>query len=147
MHPDQTPDFVPLDPYTHEPWNPTLAAAEGAALLDRLPWPGWREQVDPARLDMAYGGFAGRPDCMGCVGAQLDLHHLLTVLGVPADEAHGEYTSFLAEALPVLLSPFAHYWTGVDFTIHYGFRVPLIGAAGELYERLTDAWRAVLTDA
>lgn len=93
---------IPTDPYTGQPWQPTEAAAEGAALLDRLPWPRWRELVDPDRLDMSDGTYFGKVECAACVGAQLDHHQLTADLG---GEAQGEWTGFLAVVFPALHDP------------------------------------------
>jgi hypothetical protein len=136
------------DPYTGRPWQPTDAAGEGAALLDRLPWPAWRELVDVAQLDMAHGVFFGRPGCIGCVGAQLDHHRARA--DNPVDlEPGGEYMEFLATVFPDLHETRLHGTGGsVDFAVHYGFRVPDCDSLNEetaAYAALTDAWRAVLT--
>jgi hypothetical protein len=145
MDADRPDDVVALDPYTGQPYDPRAAAAEGAALLDRLPLPGWREQIDPARLDMSDGHYHGKVECKGCIGAQLDHRHLQAVFGVPEGEACGEYSGFVYVNLPTVGDMPG---VGVDFTVHYGFRAPDVGDLVEetrMYEALTDAWRQILT--
>jgi hypothetical protein len=141
--------FVPLDPYTREPWDPHAAAAEGAALLDRLPWLGWREQVSVDQLDMGDGQFAGDPDCKACVGAQLT-YRLTDPDADWGGIVPGSYTEFVPRVLPWLYEPDAPLRASLEFTVHYGFRTPLDDEWGDPdgdYERLTDAWREILTGA
>jgi hypothetical protein len=106
------------DPYTGKPWDPDLAAANGAALLDRLT-PGWRPLVDPDRLDMSDGTYEGEDWCTACVGAQLRYAQLVAA---GADDPVGEYTEFMAVVFPSLYD--VGYWPGREFSEHYGFTIP-----------------------
>jgi hypothetical protein len=126
----------PRDPYTRQRWTAEQAAAQGAALLDRLE-PGWREMVDPERLDMSDGTYEGKDWCTACVGAQLRYAQLVAA---GTDDPTGEYTEFLAMVFPGLYD--VGYWPGREFTEHYGFAIPeesddrLV-----LWEDLTIAWQ------
>jgi hypothetical protein len=134
-------DIDALDPYTDQPWNPKVAAAEGAALLDRLPWLGWRELVAPERLDMGDGQYQGeRWYCKGCVGAQLAYQRHPPVSGI--------YSEFVAVVWPWLYTDDATIKQSLDFTVHYGFRAPLEDGSPrsfDYYQQLTDAWLEILT--
>jgi hypothetical protein len=135
----------PIDPYTFEPWDPQLAAERGAALLDRVPWAGWRQLVDVGALDMSDGTYRGRSECSACVGAQLDYRRRLSS---KIDDDAGEYVEFLV----ALLGEDARWgWLTRQFAIHYGFQIPDDDpAAAKLvvvnmrWERLTIAWQSVL---
>jgi hypothetical protein len=138
---------IPLDPYTGEPWNARAAAAEGAALLDRLPWPGWREQVDLSRLDMGEGQYRDEPECKACVGAQLAYQRVVAAHPGQPGYWDGSYTEFVAQVLPWLYVPGGAPGASLDFTVHYGFRTPTDDEGGGedgLYAELTAAWQALL---
>lgn len=113
----------------------TRVAAE-VAWLD-LHQPGWRERVDPGRLDMRCGTWLDDdPNRCGCVAAQLDIlgsyHHFVRTnadAGRPEDPIETE-----TEAV--------HAWAvehGLDLPAAHGFTDDT-----EAFAVLTAAWRQTL---
>jgi hypothetical protein len=126
-------------------YDPEAAAAAGARMLDeRLP--GWRDHVDPARLDQADPTyFPDLSDCTGCVMAQLDAWQTPDPTRVAGRFADG-LDRLLGEAMP--------YPERVAFAVEFGFRIPddrhfgvgEVPQAEALYVRLTEAWRRQLQE-
>jgi len=136
------PTTTTWDPADPETWDPEACAAAGAALLDADPaWVGWREMVDPDRLNMADGTYRGEPACRACVGAQLHYHQQLE--GDEFDrQAEGDYGTFV-----YALAPSGGYHERHAWQVAHGFIIPDVGTIAEetaAYEDLTAAWRRVL---
>jgi hypothetical protein len=108
--------------------------AAGVAWLD-LHQPGWRERVDPSRLDMSGGTYLrADPGRCGCVAAQLDIlgsysHFVLANSGLGGPEE-------LAETQAVHAWAVAH---GLDLPAAHGF-----ADDAEAWAALTAAWREAL---
>jgi hypothetical protein len=98
----------------------------GIALLDAK-LPGWREQVDLDRLDMAEAYCTpADPHSCGCIGALLD------------DE--GDYFRFQRRLFEEMLSDDEPDLS--DVAVDYGF---MLDDSSEDWDELTAAWKRALT--
>jgi hypothetical protein len=129
-------------------WDPNACAAAGVALLDADPdWAGWREWVDPDRLDMADGIYRGEPACFACVGAQLHYHQQVARLGDRVDRVEGDYGEFL---YAIALDEEGFHYERRAWAVTHGFTIPddldpgTVAEEQAAWDRLTAAWQTLL---
>lgn len=121
--------------------------AAGAAWLDQH-LPGWRERVDPQRLDMSCGIYLrADPNQCGCLAAQLDLLASHGNLGSYGNfvlaNAGARAPEDLAEAEAIYLGDAAQQWA-----VEHGLDLPdPLGDDHGPWDALTAAWLQALCPA